>query len=339
MPTAINAQSLPCSFSFSPGFFNDGRLRSMSAQRSPAFLIRAGMLRRLKVSGRDLAFLDLLPRARRRHRCAALRANGVCRGERRAVAVAAGVDVDAALAIDLGEFLRQVIGGVRHEDAADRVRESRNVAHLRLAVERHDDVEALRAGGLHPRRQPELIEQVAKADRRGANGVDIIGGRIEIEDADVRVIQIRHARDPHVLRDRVLVRHPQQRSLVGDHRMMDDAVLLRHLDSLEPVGKSLRDVLLPEALLADAGRVALHRDRAARDVRQDHRRHRLVIRRQVTLRDPIIREQDFFRMGDHDSPERANASRRIPSRRRARTCRSARRSGADAGACCCPSTR
>ena len=43
-------------FSFSLGFFNDGRLRSMSAQMSPAFLMRAGMLRRLKVSGATLPF-------------------------------------------------------------------------------------------------------------------------------------------------------------------------------------------------------------------------------------------------------------------------------------------
>ena len=102
---------------------------------------------------------------------------------------------------------------------------------------------------------------------------------------------------------------------------MDDAVLLRHLDALEPVGKSLRDVLLPEALLADAGRVALHRDRAALDVRQDHRRHRFVVRRQVALRDPIVREQEFFGMRDHDSltTSRAALSKRTPIRRGCRS--------------------
>src|SRR5688572_17030003 len=59
---------------------------------------------------RHLAFLDLLPGAWRRYGRAALRANGVRRGERRAVAVAAGIHVDAPFAIDLVEFLRQVLG-------------------------------------------------------------------------------------------------------------------------------------------------------------------------------------------------------------------------------------
>ena len=102
--------------------------------------------------------------------------------------------------------------------------------------------------------RPSLLEQIAKAERRAAHRIGIVTRRIEIEHADVRVIEIRHARGPHVLRDRVLIGHPQQRTLVGNDRMMDDAVLLGHLDALEPLGKSLRDVLLPEALLADAGR-------------------------------------------------------------------------------------
>src|SRR5688572_5932571 len=43
-------------FSLSAGFFSEGRLRSRSAQMSPAFLIRAGMLRRVKVAGATLPF-------------------------------------------------------------------------------------------------------------------------------------------------------------------------------------------------------------------------------------------------------------------------------------------
>ena len=73
----------------------------------------------------------------------------------------------------------------------------------------------------------ELLEQIAQAERGGAHRSAIVRRRIEIEDADVGVIELRHPRDPDVLRDRVLVGHPQQRSLVGDDRMMDDAVLLR----------------------------------------------------------------------------------------------------------------
>src|SRR5436189_177404 len=51
--------------------------------------------------------------------------------------------------------------------------------------------------------------------------------------------------------NRVLVGRPQQRLHVGDDRMMDDALLLGDFDALEPVGKSLRDILLPESLPFD----------------------------------------------------------------------------------------
>ena len=71
-----------------------------------------------------------------------------------------------------------------------------------------------------------------------------------------------------MLRDRVLVGHPQQRSRIGDDGVVDDAVFLRDLDALQPIRKTLRDVLLPEALLADARRIALHRHRPPAQVRQ-----------------------------------------------------------------------
>lgn len=43
-------------FSLSIGFVNDRFLRSMSAQRSPAFLIRAGMFVSVKVPGLTVPF-------------------------------------------------------------------------------------------------------------------------------------------------------------------------------------------------------------------------------------------------------------------------------------------
>jgi hypothetical protein len=189
----------------------------------------------------------------------------------------------------------------RHEHAPDRIRESRDAVHRRLAVERDDDVEALAAGGLDPRRQPQFVQQIAQSEGGGAHRRGVLLRRIEIEDADIRVVQTGYARDPDMLRDGVLVGDPHQRPLVRDHRVMQEAVFLRHLDALQPVGNPLRDVFLPETLLADAGRIALHRDRPALDVRQDRRRHRLVVRREVTFRDPIVREHDLFGVGDHDS--------------------------------------
>ena len=96
---------------------------------------------------------------------------------------------------------------------------------------------------------PSSASRSRSAERRGAQHLRIVLRRIEIEDADVRVVQIRRARRPHVRRDGVLVRDPEQRPRVGDDRVMHRAVLLRHLDALEPVRKALRDILLDEPLL------------------------------------------------------------------------------------------
>ncbi|MNC88516.1 hypothetical protein D3C83_43340 [compost metagenome] len=82
--------------------------------------------------------------------------------------------------------------------------------------------------------------------------------------------------------------------------MVHDAVLFRHLDPLQPLGKSLRHVLLPEPLLADSRRIPLHRHRPPAQVRQDRRRDRFVVGRQLALRDPVVRKEHFFGMGNDD---------------------------------------
>src|SRR4029079_12039554 len=96
------------------------------------------------------------------------------------------------------------------------------------------------------------------------------------------------------------MREPQQRSCVRDQRMMDDAAFLRDLDTLEPGGKPLLDVLLEETLLANAAVVALERDRAVAHVRQQGRRDRFVVRGEVALRNSVIRKQHLVRMRDRD---------------------------------------
>ena len=67
-----------------------------------------------------------------------------------------------------------------------RVREARDVVVVRLAVERHDDVKALRAGRLHPARQAELASRSRKheASPQRSRRLVVVGG-IEVEDADV----------------------------------------------------------------------------------------------------------------------------------------------------------
>src|SRR5580765_7533760 len=100
--------------------------------------------------------------------------------------------------------------------------------------------------------------------------------------------------------------------------MMDRAVLLLDRYALEPVWKSLRDVLLPEALSPDPRRISLHRQRTTAQVRQHERGDRFVVRRQLALGDPIVREEHLLRMRDHAvsrMTSRAALSCRTRSRR------------------------
>ena len=184
---------------------------------------------------------------------------------------------------------------------AHRVGEPRHLAEAGLAVERDHDVEPLRARRLDPARQAELVEEIAKPQRRRSQHAQVVFGGVEIEDADVGVVQVRRARRPHVRGDAVLVGQPQQRSRIADERMAHRPALLGHLDALQPTRESLRDVLVHEARLADARREALHRDRTRADVRQHDRRDRLVVRRELALRDPVLREHHLLGMRDHVS--------------------------------------
>src|SRR5689334_10028564 len=104
--------------------------------------------------------------------------------------------------------------------------------------------------------------------------------------------------------------------------MMNGAILFRHRDPLQPLRESFRHILLPEPLLADSGRVPLHRHRAIADVRQQHGRDGLVVGGDLAFGDPVVREQHFVRMGNHGASRttsRGFLSKRTPS---SRGCRS-----------------
>ena len=80
-----------------------------------------------------------------------------------------------------------------HEDRAGLPGEVRHPAEIRRAVERHDDVEPFRAGRLDPARQPHFAEQIAQRQRDAPEHVDVVIGRIEIEHAEIGLIEMRLA--------------------------------------------------------------------------------------------------------------------------------------------------
>ena len=154
--------------------------------------------------------------------------------------------------------------------------------------------------------------------RCSAQHACIVDRRIQVEHTDVRVVHVRRARCPHVRRDAVLVDKPQQRPRVRDDWMVHDAVLLGNLDALQPFRKPFRHILLNKSLLADAGRKAFHRDGTTNDVRQHHGRDHLVVSGEFAFRNPVIREQHLFGMGDHHvslTTSRGDLSYRTPSSR------------------------
>ena len=82
----------------------------------------------------------------------------------------------------------------------------------------------------------ELVQRLVGTDQLpGTQHFLIVDRWIEIEDADVGMRQVGRARRPHVGRDGVLIDDPQQRSRVGDERVVHRATLLWRLDSLQPL--------------------------------------------------------------------------------------------------------
>src|SRR5262249_47111253 len=114
-----------------------------------------------------------------------------------------------------------------------------------------------------------------------------------------------------------LVRHPEETALVRDERVVDGSAFLRDLDALQPFREAADHVLLPEALRADAARVALERDGAAADVGQHRGGDRLVVGSQLALGDAVLRAQPLPRVRDPPFSSVADAcpSPAIASRR------------------------
>ena len=84
---------------------------------------------------------------------------------------------------------------------------------------------------------------------------------------------------------------------------------------LQPGREAVDDVLLQEALGADARRKPLHRDRPAAQVRQHHRRDQVVVGGQLALGDAVVGEEHLVGMRDGHGRSRTTSRAALSSRR------------------------
>ena len=150
----------------------------------------------LECARTGLAALNLLPRARRRYRRAWPRPHRVRRSEGRAVTIASGIDQDPSAAIGLAELLREMLRVALDQDRAGAVGEPRDLAEVVLAVKRDDDVESLSSPMSSPSSSGPARAGGAQPERGCAQDVRLVLGRVEIENADVGVVEF-GARDVH----------------------------------------------------------------------------------------------------------------------------------------------
>ena len=244
--------------------WRDLRRLRMPDHRSPAASIRLAIFLSVNVRGATSPLINLIPGARRRYGSAGLGSDGIRRGvTSRSSRCGRCRPESAPPRSALWNSCVRFFGSRLTSSVPAACRESRDLSHARpcrRAARRCGIPSSRRSSPSSAARAPASRSRTASAAARSMRR--IVNGRIEIEDTDVRVVQVRRARGPDMRRDAVLIDEPQQRSRVGDERMVHGAVFLRNLDPLQPIRKTLRHVLLNEALLADAGRETLHRHRA-----------------------------------------------------------------------------
>jgi hypothetical protein len=190
------------------------------------------------------------------------------------------------------------------------------------ALDRHEDVQARLARGLHDRLQRHRLQQLAQVE---GDFLSLLEGErvelglvarlllarvdvgIDVEHDPVGVVEDRilegrerarvvralrdavgsrlRARVPHVEFQRARLREPEERGQVVAEKIVVLLVLAARedRDRLDEIGLLLVPMLLEEALPVDARGHADHRERTIGEVRQDARRHLREIAQQVAL--------------------------------------------------------
>ena len=181
-----------------------------------------------------------------------------------------------------------------------------------VALDRGQDVQTGRARRLRVRPQPELVQHLAHDERDLADERPLpVGRRVEIDQQVVGLLDLGHARVPGVQLDAAEVGDPGEAGRVVEHRE-DGRVPARelHEDLVDVVRMVLRHALLVEELACDAVGEPLHVERPTPDVGESERRDVDVVRDEVELRQPALREEHLLRAGHRNvasaDPHRAS---------------------------------
>ena len=288
--------------------------RHIPAVRSPTLSIRFRIVFTVKRDGSERATSD--HRQRRRDPRVGRRPHRVGARDRAVARVLAEVDEDAPP-------VGHAPGRRRHVLVVDppldllrqRLREPPHLREGELRPDRRQHVQPGRAGGLRVRSEPEPVHDLLHDERDLAHELPRVAfARVEVDQQVVRPLDVLDARVPGVQLDAAEVDHPGERSGVVDDRE-DRRVPGRKLHELlaDEVGVR-RHALLVEEVAVDPVRVALHVERPAADVVQRARRDLEVVRDEVALRQPGLREEDLVRVRDRDlvAPDAHPASMKGP---------------------------
>ena len=245
---------------------------------------------------------DLAPAQRGRDRRAGDRPRAERRHDQLARAVLEVVHVDPAVA---ARHLARDRGDLRqptHETAREQLAERARLLVGALPPQRHEQVEAGRAAGLHVEGQVDAAAELPRGERDLDDVLERRALGVEVEHAPVRPLERGSVTGPEVEGNRAEVDDVEQRRQVVADEVVDLplGVLAPHPLGPDPFRREPGCILLKERLPRDAVGIARHDHRAVLEIGQQPGRDRAVVLDQVALGVAVLRPEHFLHVGELD---------------------------------------
>ncbi|GBD42339.1 hypothetical protein HRbin39_01729 [bacterium HR39] len=215
------------------------------------------------------------------------------------------VEIDARAPLLAPRLQRGEIGPLLHHPLGEPAGEGAHIREAGSAAQRHDDVEAARAGGAHEAGAAAPAQEIHGRARHPPGPVEAFVQvhslrRVEIDHQQIGRERRVAAHRPGMEGDGVL---PDPEDQVG--HLLDGGVLAaaavgeRHLGAGEPGRRAGRQVPLPEAGPEDAAGKALDGDGPIAQVGQQEGSDGDVVFDQMPLGDAVVGEQHPVGVGEH----------------------------------------